>query len=264
MDIRFHNSKAWDHWVEKKSQYTLPTSPEIIAEAKLGNWDIHLTPTKSVPHSWMPDLHGKHVLCLASGGGQQGPILSATGAIVTVLDNSPKQLEQDRYVADREGLSLVTVEGDMRDLHVFQDSSFDYVVNPVSNTFIPNVLPVWRETFRVLRFGGILIAGFGNPAVYLFDYKEVEHSGKLEVRYSIPYSDINTLSEEEKARYETECIPFEFSHTLEDQIGGQLKAGFTLIDLYEDFENENDSNPLKEFMPLYISTRSKKLEPNLY
>jgi len=30
--------------------------------------------------------------CLASGGGQQGPVLAAAGAHVTVFDNSPRQL----------------------------------------------------------------------------------------------------------------------------------------------------------------------------
>jgi 2-polyprenyl-3-methyl-5-hydroxy-6-metoxy-1,4-benzoquinol methylase len=70
------------------------------------------------------------VLCLASGGGQQGPILAAAGARVTVFDNSPQQLAQDRFVARREGLTLETVEGDMRDLSVFADVSFDLIVHP--------------------------------------------------------------------------------------------------------------------------------------
>ena len=92
-------------------------------------------------------------MCLASGGGQQGPILAAAGADVTVFDNSPRQLEQDRYVADRDGLHLQTVEGDMRDLSCFPDESFDLIVHPVSNVFVPDVKPVWREAYRVLKPG---------------------------------------------------------------------------------------------------------------
>src|SRR5258708_23879626 len=51
-------------------------------------------------------LFRSRILCLASGGGQQGPILAAAGAQVTVFDASAGQLAQDRYVAEREGLAL--------------------------------------------------------------------------------------------------------------------------------------------------------------
>ncbi|MET0423076.1 MAG: class I SAM-dependent methyltransferase, partial [Actinoplanes sp.] len=73
-------------------------------------------------------LAGVDVLCLASGGGQQGPTLAAAGARVTVLDNSPRQLEQDELVARRDDVPLRTMLGDMRGLSAFADSSFDLVV----------------------------------------------------------------------------------------------------------------------------------------
>ena len=50
-------------------------------------------------------------------------------------------------------------------------------------------------------------------------------------------------------------LPFEFSHTLEEQIGGQLQAGFVLLDFYEDIDPEN---PLSQFTPLYIATHARK------
>jgi ubiquinone/menaquinone biosynthesis C-methylase UbiE len=78
-------------------------------------------------------------------------VLAAAAVDVTVFDNSPKQLEQDRAVANRDGLTLRTVLGDMRDLSAFEDASFDLVFHPVSNVFCPEVLPVWRECYRVLR-----------------------------------------------------------------------------------------------------------------
>ena len=81
-----------------------------------------------------------------------------------MFDNSPQQLARDRLVAEREGLEIRTVQGDMRDLSAFADASFDLVFHPVSNLFCPEVRPVWREAYRVLRQGGILLAGFMNPA----------------------------------------------------------------------------------------------------
>ena len=151
MDIRAFNRRAWDKEVKKGNQWTVPVGPEVISAAREGKWEIILTPTKPVPRSWFPeDLSGCEVLCLASGGGQQGPILAVAGANVTVFDNSPNQLAQDRLVAERDNLAITTVEGDMRDLSAFSDESFDLIVHPVSNCFVPEVQPVWDEAFRVL------------------------------------------------------------------------------------------------------------------
>ena len=47
----------------------------------------------------------------------------------------------------------------------------------------------------------------------------------------------------------------QFSHTIEEQISGQLKAGFTLTDLYED----TDTGVLGGYVPLFIATRAVKL-----
>jgi ubiquinone/menaquinone biosynthesis C-methylase UbiE len=90
-------------------------------------------------------------------------VLAAAGAAVTVFDNSPAQLGRDREVADREDLAIRTVLGDMRDLSALPDAGFDVVFNPVSNVFCPDLAPVWREAFRVLRPGGILLTGFMTP-----------------------------------------------------------------------------------------------------
>jgi SAM-dependent methyltransferase len=258
VDIREHNRLAWDRLVENRNRWTVPAEAEEIAAARRGLWSIVLTPNKNVPHDWLPDLSGCRTLCLASGGGQQGPILAAAGAEVTVLDNSPKQLEHDRSVAEREGLSLETVEGDMADLSAFPDERFEAIVNPVSNCFVPDVRPVWREAYRVLRGGGVLIAGFANPAEYLFDYAHFRQARVLEVRHALPYSDLERLSDEEKRRYEEERTPFEFGHTLTDQIGGQIAAGFVITGFYEDYARDVDGDPLNDYMPGYIATRALK------
>ena len=253
MDIRAYNREKWDLQVERGNVWTLPSSPEVIAAAREGKWSIKLTELKYVPRDWFPDeLHGLDILCLASGGGQQGPVLAATGANVTVFDNSPRQLEQDRMVAKRDGLVIITVEGDMRDLSVFGDGCFDLVFHPVSNVFCPEVLPVWREAYRVLRPGGILMAGFDNPDIYIFD-TQLEEKGILVVKYPLPF-DATKLSEEDRLREFGPDGPLEFSHTLEEQIGGQLTAGFVLTGFYEDQQGSN----LGKYIPGYFATRAVK------
>ena len=258
MDIRKYNRSAWDKEVERGNQWTLPVSDEEIAAARVGVWDIILTPTKPIPKEWFRGLEGLDVLCLASGGGQQGPILAAAGARVTVFDNSPKQLEQDRLVAERHKLSIITIEGDMADLSVFADQSFDLIVHPVSNLFVPDIQPVWQEAFRVLRCGGVLLTGFTNPAIYLFDHNLADRTGILQVKYALPYSDLTSLPDQERQFYIETGAPLEFSHTLQDQIGGQIEAGFVITGFFEDNFGEEDNDLLTGYMPSFIATRAVK------
>ncbi len=145
LNIRDYNRFAWDHQVACKNKFTIPVDPQIIAAARKGEFSVLLTETVPVPHSWFPPFRGLDLLGLACGGGQQGPVFAALGANVTIFDNSPAQLAHDRQVAEREDLKIHTVEGDMRDLSVFDDGSFDLVFHPVSNVFCPEVRPVWQE-----------------------------------------------------------------------------------------------------------------------
>ena len=212
-----HNRAAWDKWVEEGDRWTTPVSPAEIAAARAGEWSIYLTEEKPAPRDWFPaDLRGVDVLCLASGGGQQGPILAAAGANVTVFDNSPAQLRQDELVARREGLAIRTVQGDMRDLSAFADGSFDLIFHPVSNIFAPEVRPVWRECYRVLRPGGVLMMGTVNPIEYAFDRHLADTEGIFQLTYRLPYSDATDISEEERTKLYGHNAPYEFSHTLED------------------------------------------------
>src|SRR5262245_54477930 len=201
MDIRSYNRDAWNKEVESgDNRWTQPVSHETIDKARQGEFSILLTENIPVPHRWFPPLQGADALCLASGGGQQGPVLATLGANVTVFDNSPSQLKQDQLVADKESLFLKTVEGDAADLFVFADESFDLIFNPVSTVFMPDVRVVWRECSRVLRHGGILMTGSMNPVHYIFDLFKADE-GILEIAYSIPYSDLTSLSDEDREEY---------------------------------------------------------------
>src|SRR5215472_5523034 len=219
-----HNRAAWDREVDNDNEWTRPVGPDVIARARAGDWSVVLVGYQPVPREWLPaELTDVAVLCLASGGGQQGPVLAAAGAAVTVFDNSPRQLGRDEEVAARDGLAIRTVLGDMRDLGVFPDASFDVVFNPVSNVFCPDLAPVWRESFRVLRPGGILMAGFLNPDIFIFDITALDDQGELIVRHQLPFSTLDLPDAERQRSYGTG--PIEYSHSLTGQIGGQLAAG---------------------------------------
>lgn len=259
MNVVEYNRSAWDHQVEQGNVWTQPFSAEVIARAKAGDWSLVLTPKKPVPRSWYPELQGADVLGLASGGGQQCPVFAAAGAKVAVFDNSPRQLAQDRAVADREGFDIRTEQGDMRDLSVFDDESFDLIFHPCSNCFCPEIRPVWRECFRVMRPGAVLLVGFTNPIVYAFDYA-LAQQGTLTVRHALPYSDVGSLPDEERQQFIDANEPLIFGHTLSDQIGGQLDAGLVLTDMFEDKSSQQgpEDHVYDRYFEGYIATRAVK------
>jgi SAM-dependent methyltransferase len=249
-DLLSYNRNAWNQEVKRGNQWTLPVADELIGKARNGDPEIVLTPKKPVPKSWFPRLEGLQVLCLACGGGQQGPILAAAGARVTVFDNSDGQLQRDRSVSEAHNLGITAVQGDMRDLSCFSDCSFDLIFHPVSNQFVDDPLPVWKEAYRVLRQGGILLAGFCNPLLFMFP-----EDASLQAVHPLPYSDLKNLSEAELAGLFASGEPIEFGHTLTQQIGGQLASGFVITDMYEDNGVETAVETLSD---TFIATRALK------
>ena len=242
------NSAAIDRWVEEGWIWGTPISHEDYLRAAAGDWSMVLTPTKPVPKHWFPELRGCRVLGLAAGGGQQMPVFAARGAFCTVLDYSARQIESERMVAEREGYEIRAVCADMTQPLPFEDGSFDLIFHPVSNCYIREVEPVWRECWRVLRPGGLLMAGLDNGVNYLFDGDEEHVTGYL------PFDPLE--NERQRLLSEQECGCLEFSHTIDEQIGGQLRAGFRLLDVYDD---RNGSGYLHEHgVPTFWATLAMK------
>lgn len=261
MDIIEHNRRAWNLESSQGSRWSTPVSSEVIELVQKGSWEVILTPNKPVPHSWFGSLIDKNVLCLASGGGQQAPILAAAGAKVVSFDLSEEQLKKDCDVAKRDKLQIRCVQGDMTNLCEFADESFDLVFHPISNVFVPDVTAVWSECCRVLKTGGDLLAGFMNPSFFLFDHEEAEKSGKLIVKRKLPFSEPYDLDSSQITQWEAKKNPAQFSHSLETQIGGQIAAGFAIIGFYEDSWSD-EATLLNRFSPTSIATRARKLEKN--
>jgi len=257
MNVTEFNRNSWNFQSMEGCRWSTPVEPEVIEQAQAGNWQVILTPNKAIPESWLPDLKDLNLLCLACGGGQQAPIFAAVGAQVTSYDNSDVQLEKDQLVADRHDLKINTIQGDMADLSALENESFDLIFHPVANVFVPDVIPVWKECYRVLAHGGSLLSGFMNPAFFLFDHEHGENTGELIVKYSLPYSDLKSLPEEKLTAQIKANLSLEHSHSLEDQIGGQTRAGFMIADLYEDTWDD-ESTALNSYMPTYLATRAVK------
>lgn len=242
------NSKCFDRWVEDGWEWGQPISHEVYEKAKMGDWFVLLTPTKPVPKDWFCNMKNAKVLGLASGGGQQMPIFNALGADCTILDYSTSQLNSEKMVSQRENYTINIVQADMTNPLPFEDETFDLIFHPVSNSYIEDIIPIWRECYRVLKKGGILLSGLDNGIAYAFNDEETELENKLPFN---PLKDEKLYNDSMKYDW-----GIQFSHTIEEQIGGQLKAGFTLIDIYQD---TSGSGNLHEFnVPTFYATKSVK------
>lgn len=248
MEYQDINARTIDRWIEEGWEWGRPISHEKYMEAARGEWDVQLTPTKKVPHEWFGNLAGKKILGLASGGGQQMPVFAALGADCTVLDYSERQIESERMVAAREGYQIRIIRGDMTKRLPFEDEEFDLIFHPVSNCYVREVETIWRECWRVLKKGGYLISGVDHYINYIVDDKEREI-----VNY-LPFDPV--ANPDQRRQLEEADAGMQFSHSLTEQIDGQLKAGFTLLDLYEDTNGEGRLHELN--IPTFLAMRSRK------
>ena len=220
------NAQTIDGWVKEGWEWGTPIDHETYETALRGEWSVLLTPTIPVPKSWFGDLKGKRVLGLASGGGQQMPVFAALGAKCTVLDYSIEQLNSEKLVSEREGYDIEIVRADMTQPLPFADETFDLIFHPVSNCYVKDVQHVWNECARILKKGGRLLSGLDNGLNYAFNEEQTALENVL------PF---DPLSDEKLMQ---QCIEngdgVQFSHTIEEQIGGQIRAGLTFRDVYGD------------------------------
>lgn len=251
------NQERWNNVSRKKGNpYTVPLTSEEYKEAIENELSVGLTVGKTVPTEWFEKAKGKKLLGLACGGGQQGPIFAGKGYETTIMDFSEEQLTKDRLVAERENIQIDTVHADMTKLFPFEDESFDIIFCPVSNAYISDLENMWKESYRVLKKGGLLMVGYMNPWIYMYDGDEVwdQPEKELLLKYSLPFN--SRLLEEKGQLIIDPEYGYEFSHTLEEQIQGQLRNGFSMIDFYE---SKDSRNRLSQFGSDYIANLSVKL-----
>lgn len=242
------NAETIDRWIAEGWEWGKPIDHETYVRALRGDWRMQLTPTKPVPKEWFGEIRGKKVLGLASGGGQQMPIFTALGAECTVLDYSPKQIESEHMVARREGYAIRAIRGDMTKPLPFADEEFDIIFHPVANCYVREVPPIWRECFRVLKKGGILLAGLDNGLNFAFD------SDEKTLACTLPFDPLKYP--EHRKLLEDEDCGMQFSHGIEEQIDGQLRAGFTLTNVFDDTNGEGNLHD--HGVPSFWATRAVK------
>lgn len=247
-DYQTRNAETIDRWVEEGWEWGKPIEHETYLDAVNGKWDVLLTPTLPVPHDWFGPLKGKKLLGLASGGGQQIPIFAALGAVVTVLDLSDRQLASERLVADREGYDVTIVKADMTKPLPFPDRAFDLIFHPVSDCYIEEIAPLYRECARVLRQGGVFLGGFDNGINFIVNGDETA------IENEMPFNPLK--NEAQRRQLEADDCGLQFSHFFGETLGALLKAGFTLTDIYDDYNGEGRLDRLR--VPTFFAIRAVK------
>lgn len=192
------------------------------------------------PSGRLGDVAGRVVLCLASGGGQQSAAFTALGARVTVVDLSEAQLERDRAVALRDGVSLQTICADMRDLSGLAPESFDWVWQPYSLNFVPNARQVFAQVARVLKPGGRYRLSCANPFVAGLTERDWSGDGYVLRRPYVDGAEL-TYPDQPWVHDAGPAVPWprEFRHTLSTLVNGLVDAGFLL----EHLDDVSDINP---------------------
>lgn len=215
-----HNRAAWDRLARSRDRLTRPAREEDFADP-LGSVD---------GPGWLGgNIVGKRVLCLAAGGGRQGPIYAAAGAEVTVVDLSPVMLEQDRAVAAQRKLHLRTLEASMDDLTELADGTFDIVIHPVSTCYVPDIARVYREVARVLIPGGLYISQHKQPTSLQAGLDQGPQGYALQFAY---YRQA-PLPPATRPNLVRELGTQEYIHRWESLIGLMCRAGFAIEDLTE-------------------------------
>jgi SAM-dependent methyltransferase len=230
-----HNRRAWDARVRERQRFTRPADDRDFANP--------LATVDGV--GWLGgDIRGKRLLCLAAGGGRQGPLYAAAGAEVTVVDISPGMLELDRQVAAERRLAIRTVEASMDDLPMFDAGEFDIVIHPV----------------RVLRGGGIYISQHKQPASLQADVRPGARGYEL----LEPYYRGGPLPAVLGSRHREEGT-LEFLHRWEQLIGGLCRCGFVVEDLVEPVHAEADAPrgsfaDRSRFVAPYVRIKARRRE----
>lgn len=238
-DIYAKVERNIDLLVENDVNWSACATDAEMKKARQGQVTLPFGVDAMIPAQWLGDVRGKRILCLAGAGGLQGPLLACAGADVTVLDLSLRMLDKDRAIAEREGLDIRIEQGNMCELSRFADASFDLVINPPSLCYVPDVAPVFREVYRVLKAGGSFIMISMNPIAYVCDWDE--SIGCYKAVNRMPYRSTDHADQGDW---------IEYGHTMESYLGGQIAAGFVITGYLE--------NQTEDITELYFMTRSEK------
>lgn len=233
-EIAHYNQERWKALSEAKAVFTRPWRDLTPDDAR----------QRLDPDGIFGDLNGKRVLCLACGGGQQSVAFALLGAVVTVTDLSPEQLQLDREMAAQYGVSLSILQADMRDLSMLDAAAFDLVYHPYSINFVPDCGLVFEQVRRLLQPGGWYHLMCANPFAAGVRDRDWDGQGypvylPYEQGQRIVYTDEDWVYDREQ--HDKIPSPVEYRQTLGTLVNQLAGKGFVIVSLKEVGSDEPDA-----------------------
>jgi SAM-dependent methyltransferase len=169
--------------------------------------------------SLLPDVLGKRVLDAGCGPGVYAEWLADRGADVVALDANPRMIELARA---RLGDSAHVVHANLdHPLSFLTEASFDIVISPLVIDYVRDWEAVFREFYRVLRDGGILVFSMEHPYAKYDDHRETSNYFEVErVEY-------------EWTRFGTPVMVPSYRRPLSEVVNPLIRAGFVLQRILE-------------------------------
>ena len=254
--ILLQNRAAWDDRVRNRKSHTGTASDKDFAD-----------PLAVVDQcGWIKEsISGKQVLCLAAGGGKQSVLFAVLGAVVTVVDLSPEMLELDRKIAAMRGLKVKTIEASMDRMPMLASGCFDLVIQPVSTSYVAEVMPVYAEVARVSKPGGLYISQHKQPACLQGEAVPLQKGYAI----SEPYYRNGPLPPAMEGSGHREAGTIEFLHRWDELIGGMCRSGFVIEDLLEPRVGKAAGEPgsfehRSYYLPPFVTVKARRVgEPRV-
>jgi len=248
-----HNRRAWDERAARRGPHTGTATEQEFRDPLAAVDDL----------GWLGgDVRGKRVMCLAAGGGRHGVLFAAAGAVVTVVDLSPRMLDLDRRMAAERGLTVRVVEAGMTDLSALPAAGFDIVIQPVSTCYVPDIRAVYREVARVTAPGALYISQHKQPACLQAD---VMPSGRGFV-ISEPYYRTGPLPSigPVAGLGHREADAVEFMHRWEELLGELCRSGFVIEDVVEPRHADAQAAPgtlghRAGYLPPFVTLKARRV-----
>jgi ubiquinone/menaquinone biosynthesis C-methylase UbiE/ADP-ribose pyrophosphatase YjhB (NUDIX family) len=148
------NRAAWDAIARAyQERYQISTQriewgPRCPAEAEL---------------QLLGDVSGLRAIVLGCGGGQDCIVLAKQGAQVVGIDISDRQIEYGRRLAEREGVFVTLLQGNVEELSGIDDESQDLAVSAHALNYVERADRAFAEVARVLNRGAPFVFSVHHP-----------------------------------------------------------------------------------------------------
>lgn len=155
-----------DYWTHRAVSYSAQNRAELFSDQK-EKWQDYLCETlkKHFPDKEPEQLN---ILETGTGPGFLSIILAEAGYNMTAIDLTPAMLKKAKENAGEFSASIKFIEMNAEDLQFFSNT-FDAVVTRNLTWDLPHPDVFYKEIYRVLKPGGMLINFDANWYRYLFD-----------------------------------------------------------------------------------------------